>query len=147
MIHRIEVATIPVGQPRPRVAKIGGHARAYTPTNHPVHQFRSDVRCEAVKRIAAPLDGPLSVEVLMLFPRPKSMCWKSRPMPRTWHVKRPDADNCAKAVLDALNAIAWHDDSQVASLTVRKCYASGSEPPACVIEIRDMTGTEVSGDD
>ena len=37
--------------------------------------------------------------------------------------KKPDADNIAKAVCDALNGIAYKDDSQVVDLTVRKYYS------------------------
>ena len=33
---------------------------------------------------------------------------------------KPDADNIAKLVLDALNGKAWHDDSQVTAITVNK---------------------------
>ena len=33
---------------------------------------------------------------------------------------KPDADNIAKIVLDALNGVAWLDDAQVTSLTVVK---------------------------
>lgn len=35
---------------------------------------------------------------------------------------KPDCDNIAKAVLDALNGIAYKDDSQVADLVVRKRF-------------------------
>lgn len=35
---------------------------------------------------------------------------------------KPDADNIAKLVLDALNGKAWHDDSQITSLDVTKLY-------------------------
>ncbi len=35
---------------------------------------------------------------------------------------RPDVDNYAKIVLDALNGIAWKDDSQVWQLTATKRY-------------------------
>ena len=38
--------------------------------------------------------------------------------------KKPDCDNIAKIVLDALNQIAYKDDSQVIELSVRKQYAS-----------------------
>ena len=33
---------------------------------------------------------------------------------------KPDVDNIAKAVLDALNGVAYDDDSQVVELTVKK---------------------------
>ena len=40
--------------------------------------------------------------------------------------KKPDADNAAKIVLDSLNGIAYHDDSQITTLHVNKRY--GVEP-------------------
>lgn len=36
--------------------------------------------------------------------------------------KKPDADNVAKIVLDALNGIAWKDDTQVVEMMVVKRY-------------------------
>lgn len=36
--------------------------------------------------------------------------------------KKPDCDNIAKIVLDALNGMAYKDDSQVYELTVKKKY-------------------------
>lgn len=38
------------------------------------------------------------------------------------HTKRPDLDNLQKAVLDALNGIAWADDSQIVRITAKKEY-------------------------
>ena len=41
--------------------------------------------------------------------------------------KKPDTDNIAKILLDALNGYAYHDDAQVVELEVKKIYAQ-SEP-------------------
>ena len=50
--------------------------------------------------------------------------------------KRPDIDNLAKAVMDAINQVGiWEDDSQVAHLDIRKIY---SEEPRCLITIREV---------
>jgi crossover junction endodeoxyribonuclease RusA len=38
-----------------------------------------------------------------------------------------DVDNLAKAFLDGLNKIAWHDDRQVTSLLVEKFYVTENE--------------------
>ena len=40
--------------------------------------------------------------------------------------KKPDCDNIAKIVLDALNGIAYHDDSQVVELMVQKRYSESA---------------------
>ena len=38
--------------------------------------------------------------------------------------KRPDIDNIAKIVLDAMNKLAYYDDVQVINLHVKKVYSS-----------------------
>lgn len=38
--------------------------------------------------------------------------------------KKPDVDNVVKIILDSLNGIAYHDDSQVVELKVNKFYGS-----------------------
>lgn len=55
--------------------------------------------------------------------------------------KKPDmdVDNLAKAFLDGLNTIAWHDDRQVVLLHVKKIYVNGEEECA-EIEINELGG-------
>lgn len=38
-------------------------------------------------------------------------------------MKKPDSDNIAKIIMDALNSVAYKDDTQVVRLTVDKYYA------------------------
>ena len=47
-------------------------------------------------------------------------------------VKRPDWDNVGKIVTDALNGVAYDDDSQIVSASVEKYY---SEEPRTEIKI------------
>jgi Holliday junction resolvase RusA-like endonuclease len=72
--------------------------------------------------------------MMFVFPRPKSMVWKTKPMPRCPKATKPDADNVAKAALDALKAI-WHDDGQAAQVLIEKWIASGHEQPHTTIRI------------
>ena len=46
------------------------------------------------------------------------------------HTSKPDWDNVGKIITDALNQIAWHDDSQIVSASVIKTY--GAEPKVIV---------------
>lgn len=41
---------------------------------------------------------------------------------RKQHTVKPDLDNLVKAILDALNGVAWHDDAQVVELHISKQY-------------------------
>lgn len=53
-----------------------------------------------------------------------------------YHLKRPDVDNLLKLVCDALNGVAWKDDSDIASIFAVKGY---SEHPRTEIEIKYLT--------
>ena len=50
--------------------------------------------------------------------------------------KKPDCDNVIKAILDSLNQIAYHDDTQVVDLQIRKFY---SHKPRVVVTIKEAT--------
>ena len=46
--------------------------------------------------------------------------------------KKPDADNVAKTIADALNVLAYEDDAQITNLTVMKRY---DEPPEVRVRV------------
>ena len=58
--------------------------------------------------------GPVAVRIDVHGRLPKR---EKLPSP---NLVKPDVDNIAKAVLDALSGVAWDDDSQVVELTVKK---------------------------
>ena len=128
----------PVAQPRQRhrAVMIGDrpHSLNYTPRNDPVQSFKLAVQVLAKSRYSGRLLGPLEVRITAVFRRPRSRCtWV-----RGWHTAKPDCDNLAKSVLDALNEILWQDDGQVASLIVTKLFAAHGEGPHTIIEVRQM---------
>lgn len=60
------------------------------------------------------------------------------PVPRKPRDKGADADNCAKAVMDAGNSILYSDDAQVATLIVHKLTGQQGEVPSVIITIEPM---------
>lgn len=122
MAITFEVAGDPVPQPRPRVSTRGGFARAYVPAKHPVHAYRRAIAYEAAKAGATPGRGIVSVVIDAVFVRPKYHKTKRGVKVSAPEVPRQDVDNVAKAVLDALNGVAWVDDTQVSRLVVEKSY-------------------------
>ena len=64
------------------------------------------------------LDGPVAVVVDVFRSLPPSLLRKRVASEPDTH--RPDADNVAKGVLDALNGLAFRDDAQVTVLRVTK---------------------------
>jgi len=119
-----EVAGDPVPQPRPRVSTRGGFGRAYVPGKHPVHAYRRAIAFEATKAGATPGRGTVSVVIDAVFVRPAYHKTKRGVKVTAPEIPRQDVDNIAKAVLDALNGVAWVDDTQVQRLVVEKSYGT-----------------------
>lgn len=111
----------PCGKGRPRFSTAGGYARSYTPAK--TVEYENLVRMEWEKSGAKKLKGAISATINCYFPIPKSVSKKKRgAMDGAFYTKKPDCDNIAKIILDALNGIAYDDDSQVAMLDVIKIY-------------------------
>lgn len=103
------------GKGRPRFTR-GGHA--YTPKATREYEMAiRDAFENAPGRPPEPFSGPISVCIVTYRKLPKSTPKSVLSEPDTY---KPDADNVAKVVLDALNGVAWLDDAQVTSLTVVK---------------------------
>ncbi len=113
----------PVPQPRPRVSTRGGFARAYVPKQHPVHDYRASLAAAARDAGLGTTGEPLNVVIDAVFVRPKSHLCKAGVKPTAPRLPRPDVDNIAKAVLDALQDV-MGDDSLVARLVVEKSYGT-----------------------
>lgn len=62
-------------------------------------------------------EWPLDVTIIVYRALPKSRPKRIEYEADTF---KPDLDNIAKAVLDALNGIAWRDDSQIVSINASK---------------------------
>ncbi len=82
-------------------------------------------------RKRARIEGPVSIEIVFLLKKPKSV-----PKKRKYPNVRPDLDNYAKGVLDALNGLCWRDDSSVISLNLHKRYAT--DKPGIFIHFEEM---------
>ena len=126
------VPGVPIGKGRPRFTKDG---HTYTPEK--TRQYENKVvlcwKSQSGKGFAAGI--PLKATVTAFFTVPKSTSKKkAAAMDGAPHTKRPDADNVAKAILDALNGHAYNDDSAIALLTVRKYQTTGASRVEVTIE-------------
>jgi Holliday junction resolvase RusA-like endonuclease len=113
----------PVPQPRPRVSTQGGFARAYVPASHAIHAYRAEVQLRAKAAGVTATDEPLIVVILATFARPSSHLTKKGLRATAPTLPRPDVDNIAKGILDALGEL-WGNDSCVASLSVEKEFGT-----------------------
>ena len=110
----------PFAKQRPRATRQG---RVYTPAE--TVSFERQVGTIAKAHFTAPLTGPLRLTVIATFEPAASLSARKREaMIGTYHTQRPDTDNCAKAVMDGLNRIAWADDAQVAEIVARKQWGT-----------------------
>lgn len=134
------VPAVPIAQPRPRAMVLGGRAVMRGANgSHKVNTFKPMVAMAARQAYSGPpLEGPIEIFVEFVMPRPGNMVWKSRPMPRVWHTKKPDGDNLVKGVKDALSKVLWRDDSQICSMRVMKWVAAGHEQPHVELLVREL---------
>lgn len=121
----------PKGQPRPRAfaMKLGnGKFSARVFDAGTAEGWKSLVAAAAVRtKPDQPFDGPVSVRIGLTFRRPKAHYRANgypKPSAPKLHIAKPDCDNLAKAILDAITQLGgfWRDDSQVAHLEVWKSY-------------------------
>lgn len=134
----------PKPQPRPRAfaRKIGGKHVARVFEAGTAEAWKSDVVRDArPHRPEAPLEGPVSVAIDFLMPRPKRLMRKKDPDGRIPAPAKPDRDNLEKAVLDALTTDGWwRDDAQVVAGEVRKLYHAKDEAPGAELVIQPASG-------
>ena len=105
-------------QGRPRIRKAARSAWLYEASDD--EQRKRVIAGEFRKEYRGPypmLTGPVRVEVLVFAPLPKK---RPKRVVREPYTVKPDADNVAKQVLDALNGLAYADDAAVTELVVRK---------------------------
>lgn len=135
-----EIEGKPVGKGRPRFKRMGNFVQTYTPTA--TADYEKLVRLRFQNAGGVVTEKPVRVEIVAFFAPPKSARKKDRIemlANRILPEKKPDVDNIAKIILDALNGIAYKDDSQVVVLSVKKCFAAEARVYVHIEEI-DMRG-------
>jgi len=117
-IYRISIPVRPVGKARARKAKYTNHF--YTSEGTVINTRW--IRSYAKALIPKPLAGPVILHIWFMFAK-KNVKWDDD-LP---HFAKPDIDNTAKLVKDALNGIAYHDDCQVSDSMLHKRYSDKNE--------------------
>ena len=112
-----------VGAARPRADARGGRPRIYMPERHArAQEAIGRLYREAHGSLRGAFSGPVLLAVVA-----------HRHMPQSWprhregeqDMGKPDFDNMAKLVADALNGIAWRDDAQVVAAIAAKAPRRG----------------------
>ncbi len=87
-----------------------------------------------------PIENAIRAEIEVFMPVPKSDSKKKKELKLSGKMRptvKPDTDNIAKSVLDALNGVAYHDDKQIVECEVKKFY---SEEPCVYVKLIELEG-------
>ena len=129
---------------RPRVYrnKYTGQAHAITPQK--TKDYEEKVRASYIDACDGRpkfFKGALEMNVNVYVQIPKStpkktqtamICGQARPI-----VKNGDVDNLFKAISDALNGLAYEDDSQIVTATIRKFYSQTAGAEIVIKELKE----------
>lgn len=135
--YRFVVPGAPQGKGRHRTGRTrDGSPVHYTPDATAVYE--RTVAWAAKGAGVKPIEGPVAVRILAYFQIPTS--WSKRKQQDALDgnivpTVKPDGDNIAKAICDALNGIAYRDDAQVAQLVVEKLYSDEPRVHVTIIHI------------
>ena len=143
--YRIVVPAQVRGKQRARGTRAGVH---FTPQQ--TVNAEAWIRLSCVNQVGTPcVPGPVGVRLGFYLARPQSMKMRDRPAAERLEMlplTKPDWDNAAKLVADALNGIAWKDDAHIADARVLKFWAPEGAPPCTVIEWWTMAPGEVAAE-
>ena len=122
--------TIPgpaIGKGRPRVGKIGGHARLFTPQK--TVNYESLVAHSAMVAMDGRPMFDCAVMCTLMIECAIPASWSGKKQRQAlagelYPSTKPDIDNVVKAVFDGLNGVLWRDDVLVVECRVRKRYAA-----------------------
>lgn len=128
-----------VAQGRPRFARRGGFVQTYDPPESKKYK-------ELVKKYAIPqrpkelLDEALVLEIVVYKKPPQSISKVKKNALNLANevlrpITKPDVDNYAKGIKDAMTGIIWTDDSKVVDLRITKFYSMN---PRAEIKIKTL---------
>ncbi len=149
MEKRLSITVEPAPKERPRATVVGGHARIYTPST--TASYEKKIRDAWIREHGnTPMEGQLLAKIYYGFRIPKSTPKKNIPAMLQKVIRptvKPDLDNLDKAVMDALNKVAYKDDSQIVAKVSKKHYAEVPNVTIVIAEYgkeekKDATGTK-----
>lgn len=114
---------------------------AYDPSKKDKERIQWNIRPYAPK---TPLICPVIVDITFYFLPPASTSGiKRRQMLNgvIHHTKKPDADNCAYLITNALKGIFINDDSQIIDLSIHKRFGDLSRTVIKIIPIEEIAPT------
>lgn len=128
----------PVGKGRPRIGRVAGQARMFTPAKTASYEGTVAMAAQQAMAGAPLIQGPARAVLRLALAIPASWSQKKQEQARVGAVlptTKPDADNVVKVIFDAINGVVWRDDSQVVELVLTKVYGS---TPGVSVQIEEI---------
>ncbi len=146
-IVKVVIPGEPVAQGRPRIYRRGAHTVAVDPKKSRTWKNAAEAimrrEIDAVYPGFADVPRMIAVDIMFVFPLPKSRERKRNRPSWEYRYQRPDLDNLVKAVLDAGNGVLWIDDGNVVSLQADKITARQGIAPKTVIVVHELDDDDV----
>ena len=125
----------PQGKGRPRIGRVGTHARMFTPAKTVAYEGLVALAAQEAMQGREMITGPVLIELHILHGVPQSMSKKRKAQALAGELlpmKKPDTDNVLKAICDGCNGVVWRDDVQATDGAFRRRY---SETPGVRVRI------------
>ena len=140
LIIGFTVDGVPVGKGRPKFARRGNFVTAYTPAKTKTYEEQiALVAQESMKtenKVICPSPVQLNMDIFVPIPKSWSKIKRTRALNgEEYPATKPDVDNVAKGVLDALNGIVFDDDKRVVGLSISKRYSDRPRVEVRVYEV------------
>ena len=125
-----------IGEPVSKGRLRFGRGKTYTPAKTIAAETFIQL-CATQKGVPKMMNGPLRLTVTFSMGIPKSWSAKKKAEAELGNIRptsKPDIDNLIKLVGDALNGIAYKDDSQIVEIQAVKKYGK----PQTIIHIKEV---------
>lgn len=131
LLVKFTCAGHPVTQGSKRAFVVNGRPVLTEQSGDKLRLWRHVIAMSARDACSEPLQGPVQVHLWFRLEKPASAPKRKR----TWPIKTRsgDVDKLARAALDSLTGVAFHDDAQVVRLVVEKDWADGRGPGVEVV--------------
>ncbi len=135
-VYEFEIPGKPGSKARPR---FGGNGHVYTPKETAAYENRVVAFFREAYPEHIPTVTPIRMTIMAFYPIPSS--WPKKKVKAAMAGEifpgKPDWDNVGKIISDALNEVAYKDDSQIYQCTIAKMY---SDRPRVFVQITTFEG-------
>lgn len=142
IMYQFEIHNIPIAQKQTRFFKCGTSIRTYDPSSKDKERIQWQIKPFAPE---VPLTCPVELTIAFFVPIPKSTSKTLRTQMINRVIlptKKPDIDNLAYLVTNALKKIVYEDDNCIVAQHLYKFY---SENPRTVIRVRPIVEAKAIG--